>query len=157
MGPREIILIGQKMANLTSCLGELEPLVTGAFPGPKWSRVQQRAVERLIQVVVESLIDVNTLVVADAKAPPATSAREGFERVHSLGVIQTRLLDRFGHEYVKLRNRIVHAYDTLDDRTVYYKAQRLVKETKQYQQAIDRYVRTRRATTTKSRSKKESP
>ncbi len=157
MGPREINLIGQKMANLTSYLGELDPLVKGPFPGPSWSRVQQRAIERLIQIIVESLIDINALIIADAKAPPAGSAREGFERVHSLGIIQTHLLDRFSQDYVKLRNRIVHAYDTLDDRTVYYKAQRLAKEMRQYQQAVDRYVKARGKPTTKGRRKKRSP
>lgn len=156
MGTRELNLIGQKMANLTSYLRELEPLVKGRFPSDKWSAMQQRAIERLVQIIIESLVDINALLILDAQTPPAASAREGFEAVHALGVIGDRLRERFGQDYVKLRNRIVHAYDKLEPRAVYYKAQRLAKETQQYQQAVSRYLRAQRVSTPKGRRAKDT-
>ena len=46
------------------------------------------------------------------------------------------LAERYRQTYVGLRNRIVHDYDVLDDRIVFYTARRLLDDARSYTAAV---------------------
>lgn len=132
-------LIKLKLTNLSAYLDELAPYLKPPLKDYLEVPGQRRIVERLVQVIVESTIDINGLLVRWAgEAPPAT-AYLSFEAVHRLGIIDDSLLDRF-RRYVGLRNRIVHDYDVLDNKIVYHAAKRLIEDATKYGQAVNDYL-----------------
>ena len=94
----------------------------------------------MAQVIIESAIDTNNLVIVASGGAPASTARESFAAVHALGVIDDHLLTRFRQTYVGLRNRIVHDYDVLDNRVVYLTAKWLLKDARKYVGSVYRYL-----------------
>ena len=128
-------LIQLKLVNMAAYIDELAPYLKKPLKDYLEVPGQRRIVERLVQVVVESAIDANGLLVEWASEAPPATAHLSFEAVHRLGVIDDALLDRF-RRYVGLRNRIVHDYDVLDNKIVYHSAQRLLEDATKYVQAV---------------------
>jgi len=52
---------------------------------------------------------------------------------------------RFRQTYVGLRNRIVHDYDVLDNRVVYFTARQLLEDAQKYLGSVYRYLTSREA------------
>ena len=140
MDVRQTRLIQQKLMNMDSYIEELEPYLESSLEEYLKKPGQRRIVERLAQVIIESAIDTNNLVIAASGDAPASSARECFAAVHALGVIDDYLLTRFRQTYVGLRNRIVHDYDVLDSRVVYLTARRLLEDARKYVGSVYRYL-----------------
>ncbi|MBI5485945.1 MAG: DUF86 domain-containing protein [Deltaproteobacteria bacterium] len=127
-------LLQRKLELLAGFLAELEPLVRpGRQPG---GNLERRAMERLVQVVVEAAIDVNGLLLAARSLPPPGSARESFVSVRDAGLLPKNVAERFILSYVGLRNRIVHDYDTLDPSLVARAASRLLSDARAYARAV---------------------
>jgi uncharacterized protein YutE (UPF0331/DUF86 family) len=124
-------LIKQKLTNMASYVEEMMPYLQEPVKGYLKDSGRRRIVERLAQVIVESAIDTNGLLIERAgNVPPATAYRS-FDSLHELGAIDDHLTARF-HRYVGLRNRIVHDYDVLDNKIVYHSAKRLLDDAEQY-------------------------
>jgi uncharacterized protein YutE (UPF0331/DUF86 family) len=132
-------LIKQKLTNMASYVEEITPYLQVPVKGYLEDSGRRRIVERLAQVIVESAIDINGLLIERAgNVPPATAYRS-FNSVSELGAIDDQLMARF-HRYVGLRNRIVHDYDVLDNKIVYYSAKRLLEDAKQYIGSVYAYL-----------------
>jgi len=129
-------LVKQKLVNMARYVEEIAPYLQGPVGDYLASAGRRRIVERLAQVIVESAIDTNALLIEMAGGVPADTARRSFETIHRLGLIDDELLSRFRRTYVGLRNRIVHDYDVLDNKIVYYTARRLVDDARKYIEAI---------------------
>ncbi len=127
--------VERKLALLLGYVGELRPLVGVSGP-PVGGNVVRRAIERLVQLVVEVAIDVNHLLAVGAGQAPPASGRESFETVERSGAVPPDLVRRFKASYVGLRNRIVHEYETLDDVLVLRAARRLVSDGLAYAAAV---------------------
>jgi uncharacterized protein YutE (UPF0331/DUF86 family) len=140
MDKSQVQLIQQKLVNMDGYLQELTPYVGIPLPTYLKQPGQRRIVERLVQVIVESAIDTNNLLLAASGSLPTSSARDSFDAVCNLGAIDDRLRVRFNRTYVGLRNRIVHDYEALDNRMVYAAARRLLKDAAKYIQSIRRYL-----------------
>lgn len=143
MDSARVDLIRRKLTNLTAYLDELAPYLTITYPEYRERPGQRRIVERLAQVIVECAIDVNGLLLSDAGQPPAQSARQSFEAVHELGVIDEHLSSSF-QRYVGMRNRIVHDYDRLDNRLLFYSARRLLGDARTYVVQVHGYIEANR-------------
>lgn len=132
-------LIKQKLTNMASYVKEMMPYLQEPVKAYLKDSGRRRIVERLAQVIVESAIDINGLLIERAgNVPPATAYRS-FESVHKLGAIDDQLTARF-HRHVGLRNRIVHDYDVLDNKIVYHSAKRLFDDAKQYIGSVYAYL-----------------
>jgi uncharacterized protein YutE (UPF0331/DUF86 family) len=88
----------------------------------------RRAVERLIQVVLEAGADSADLLLAEAGHLAGDTAREIFEALRAAGIIDGALGRRFAYEHSALRNRIVPDYDELDNAAVWRAARQLVPD-----------------------------
>ena len=132
-------LIKQKLTGMASYIEELTPYLQVPVKRYLEDSGRRRIVERLAQVIIESAIDINGLLIERAgNVPPATAYRS-FDSVNELGAIDDQLTARF-HRYVGLRNRIVHDYDVLDSKIVYYSAKRLLDDAKQYIGSVYAYL-----------------
>ena len=140
MDERQVRLIQQKLMNMDSYIEELGPYLESSLGEYLEKPGQRRIVERLAQVIIESAIDANNLLIVASGGVPASTARESFASVHRLGVIDDYLLSRFRETYVGLRNRIVHDYDVLDNRMIYFTARRLMEDARKYVGSVYHYL-----------------
>jgi len=140
MGTQEKTLIREKLNRLIEYVDELSPYVKQTYSRYAGRKGDQRIVERLAQIIVETTIDTNDLLIADARDAPAPHARASFQQVRDLGILSAALADRFIDRYVRMRNLIVHEYDRLDRQTVFHASQRLIKDASAYVAAVTRFL-----------------
>ena len=115
-------LLQCKLISLASYLDELDATVPATGTAYAADSTLRRAVERLVQVVVEAAIDAGDLLLAEDGRIVGETGREIFEALFAAGVIDDSLRRRFAYEHSGLRNRIVHDYDELDNAVVWQAA-----------------------------------
>ena len=101
----------------------------------KQDDMKQAAVERVLQVAVEIVIDIAERIIALKGAGPASTSVEAIERLVALGVLPTS--DPFT-EMVRFRNRIVHGYTDINPEMVYLIATTRQDDFRKFRDAIDR-------------------
>mgnify|MGYP000882398209 FL=1 len=101
----------------------------------KQDDMKQAAVERVLQVAVEIVIDIAERIIALKGAGPAATSVEAIERLVALGVLPTP--DPFT-EMVRFRNRIVHGYTDINPEMVYLIATTRQDDFRKFRDAIDR-------------------
>jgi uncharacterized protein YutE (UPF0331/DUF86 family) len=126
--PLHRALLQRKLASLAAYLDEPDTTVPAAVSDYTAGSTVRRAVERLVQVVVECAADAGDLLLTEEGRTVGDSARDVFEGLHSAGAIDAALRQRFAYEYGGLRNRIVHDYDELDNAAVWQAARQLVPD-----------------------------
>lgn len=132
-------LVERKLALLVQYTDELSE-VLGQDARDLRGNVQRRAVERLVQLVVEVSVDVNGILASmNGMSAPATS-RRSFEAALDAKAVSEPLVRRFKATYVGLRNRIVHDYDRIDDAIVARSASKLVDDAREYARQVKAYV-----------------
>ncbi len=126
-------LVRRKLRGMLGYLDELESeLPAGVEDYLSAGRVLHGFVERKCQVAIECAIDVNSLLISITGGAVPSSARESFELVHQLGAIEEDVRLRFQNTFVGFRNRLVHDYEQLDNRVIYYTARLLITYGKRY-------------------------
>jgi uncharacterized protein YutE (UPF0331/DUF86 family) len=131
--------IERKLVLLLGYVDELEPLV-GDARRRSAGNVARRALERLVQLIVETVMDANGALAADGGFAPPASGRESFDVAERLRAVSPELAQRFRASYVGLRNRIVHEYETLDETLVLRAARRLVGDVRGYVSAVRSFL-----------------
>ena len=126
--PRHRALLQRKLTSLAAYLDELEAILPATLIEYIAASTVRRAVERLVQVVVEAAADAGDLLLAEEGRTAGETTREIFEALHAAGIIEDALRRRFAYEHSALRNRIVHDYDELDNAAVWQAAHRLVPD-----------------------------
>jgi uncharacterized protein YutE (UPF0331/DUF86 family) len=91
-----------------------------------------------VQIIVEIAGDIRELILQAAGKPSPGSMREALGGIHDLNILDDKLFERFNRTYVGLRNRIVHDYETLDQRILFDSARRLRKDAQAFLRAVAR-------------------
>jgi uncharacterized protein YutE (UPF0331/DUF86 family) len=126
--PRLRPLLQRKLISLASYLDELDATLPATVTAYAADSTVRRAVERLVQGVMEATLDAGDLLLAEEGRMAGETAREIFEALSAAGVLDDSLRRRFAYEYSALRNRIVHDYDELDNAVVWQAARQLVPD-----------------------------
>jgi uncharacterized protein YutE (UPF0331/DUF86 family) len=140
MDSRTAELIRKKLDYLERTLAEIAPYLKAGYAEYARQSAYRRATERLVQIIVEIAGDTSEILLQAAGRPAPGSLREALTGICDLGVIDAALLDRFNRTYVGLRNRIVHDYETLDNRVLFNSARRLRKDAHTFLQAVTHYL-----------------
>ncbi len=122
------VLLERKLRSLRDYLDELAAVAPAVEADYDASPTVRRAVERLVQVVVECAADAGDLLLTVQGVSTGDSAREIFSGLHAAGVIDVDLHRRFAHDYSGVRNRIVHDYDKLDHAAIWRTARQLAPD-----------------------------
>jgi len=110
-------LVRRKLARIRRNLDELG-FVEGLTPDEYGDDyVRRKAVERMLQEVVEAAVDVNLHVARALGRPTPPDYYESFLRAGESGLIPPELGRRLAPS-AGLRNRLVHEYDEIDDAIV---------------------------------------
>ena len=133
--------INRKLVAMEQYLSELEILSQHSLKEYLTDFRIKRACERLIQVVVESAIDCNNLILVGLGDSPPVDYKESFTKLVGHSVIPTNFASQL-IPYVSIRNRIVHEYDELKDDLIYAAINMLLHDMKRYRQLITNYLKT---------------
>jgi uncharacterized protein YutE (UPF0331/DUF86 family) len=121
-------LLERKLASLGAYLDELDATLPGTAAEYACDATVRRAVERLVQVVVECGSDAGDLLLTKEGRTVGDTARDIYDGLRSAGIIGDDLGRRFVRDHSGLRNRIVHDYDELDNAAVWRGARQLVPD-----------------------------
>ena len=98
-------------------LSELRQIAPATFE--QYQQVEKRrACERLLQIAIEGVIDVCSLLVAGRRLGLPGEEDDLFEKLADAGLISTSLRDRL-RRMKGFRNLLVHEYGRVDDRLVF--------------------------------------
>lgn len=109
-------VVESKLRFLEQTLADLENWPLGDLAAFAGNSMLRRAVERALQLGVESMIDVSERILAARHVSPAETAAQNFQRLQEIGFL--RNADRYA-EMVRFRNFIVHRYEQIDPQIVY--------------------------------------
>ena len=80
--------------------------------------ISKYAVERLIQLIVDLALDINNIILAYLQKPPASDYFNSFIDLAECGVLPESLAVKIAPS-TGLRDRLVHEYETINDRIVF--------------------------------------
>jgi uncharacterized protein YutE (UPF0331/DUF86 family) len=109
-------VVESKLRFLEQTLADLESWPLGDMAQFARNSMLRRAVERALQLGIESMIDVAERILAARRLPPADTACQNFTRLQEIGILKDA--DRYA-EMVRFRNFIVHRYEQIDSDIVY--------------------------------------
>lgn len=111
-------LVFKKLANTKIYLSELEELRPKSVEKHRSNLEKKRAVERQIQLLVESAVDAGEIVVIDLSKQPPKNRKEVIIKLSEYKIISKELAQAM-ISAISLRNRIVHEYDVIKDELVF--------------------------------------
>ena len=126
---RKLALLDERVLRLQNYLAET------TLDEFKRDDLKQAAVERVLQIAVEIMIDIAERIIAIKGAGPAATAVEAIERLVALRVPPT---PEPYTEMVRFRNRIVHGYTDIDPELVYSTATTRCADFRAFRDAVDR-------------------
>lgn len=106
-----------RLDELEGYLRELRQIVPDSFQG--YGKIEtKRACERLLQISIESVIDVCSIVVAGLRLGLPAEEDDLFEKLQVAGVISGEMREIL-RDMKGLRNILVHEYGRVNDQIVY--------------------------------------
>jgi uncharacterized protein YutE (UPF0331/DUF86 family) len=134
------IAIEQKLTALAEYLDELEQISQYSYQEYKANFQIKRTVERLIQLVVECATDINGLLITGLSEVPPRDYFSSFIVLGDLGVLPTGFAETLAPT-TAIRNRLVHEYETVDERLVYAGVKPILEEFTQYAELVSKYLK----------------
>ncbi|MFN3420612.1 MAG: type VII toxin-antitoxin system HepT family RNase toxin [Armatimonadota bacterium] len=107
-----------KLADLDSYLNELSQVAPSSFEEYVRSIEKRRACERLLQISVETVIDICAILVQSLRLGLPAEEDDIFEKLVSAGVISREMVKTL-RRMKGFRNILVHEYGRVDDRIVF--------------------------------------
>ena len=100
---------------------------------------QQLIVERLLHLLVEAAVDINTHIAVSSGQTPPETYRDSFLTTGKMGVISMSLAKELAPS-AGLRNRLVHDYDDIDLEVVHQSIAFALRLFPQYLQQVTSYL-----------------
>lgn len=129
---RERIL--SKIDEMDSYLIELQQVVPSSFED--YRKIEKkRSCERLLQLIIESIIDVCKMFVSGLKLGLPSDENDLFDKLRNLKIISKKMTDLL-REMRAFRNILIHEYATIDDELVYEYSKTKTKDFKEFKEEI---------------------
>jgi uncharacterized protein YutE (UPF0331/DUF86 family) len=132
-------IVRRKLAHLDRYLGELEAHRRIGLEEYLAAAGPRRAVERLIQLIVETAIDINVHVATELEGQPPTDYRRSFSAAARLGLLPPDLAERLAPA-AGLRNALVHDYADIDDARVHAAIPLVLDGFREYAHAVQAWL-----------------
>jgi uncharacterized protein YutE (UPF0331/DUF86 family) len=135
------LALEEKLTLMADYLTELKQIGAYSYQEFRSDFRVKRATERLIQLVVECAADINGLLITGLGQTPPPDYFSSFIALGKLGVLSPDFADSLAPTTAtRSGNRLVHEYDTIDERLVYASVQPILKEFTRYVQQIHSYL-----------------
>lgn len=132
-------LVRRKLGAIARNLADLTPIAELSLAEYQKDRLRRKAVERLLQEVVEAAVDVNLHVLRSLRTPLPGDYYTSFLEVGRHAVVPADLAARLAPA-AGLRNRLVHEYDEIDDALVLRAVHDAQRDFGAYLAAVERYL-----------------
>jgi uncharacterized protein YutE (UPF0331/DUF86 family) len=106
-------LILRKLAELDQYIMQVKEYAGTSVEQYEASWKIQRIIERTLQMMVESCVDIAGHIISDSRFRTPTSYSDTFKVLHENGVLPTGLFVKM-EKIAKFRNIVVHHYDSID-------------------------------------------
>ncbi|MGI6079074.1 MAG: type VII toxin-antitoxin system HepT family RNase toxin [Fastidiosipilaceae bacterium] len=134
------LLVKRKLQKLAGYLKELETLQDLTIEEYLNDFRHRRIAERLVQLIVDIAVDINTHAVVDADNPPPDDAYSSFIEAARIGIISQELAKKLAPSTGE-RNVIVHEYEEIDNIVVYESISESLDLYWQYLEAVFEYTK----------------
>ncbi len=124
-------VLQRKLQKLQGYLRELEPYKRLSWEDYYTNNQVRRAVERLIQLIVDVAVDINTHSVVDSGGPPPDNAFDSFIKAAEMNFIPREFANEIAPSSGE-RNIIVHDYEKIDDSLVFQSIPEVIKMYRSY-------------------------
>ena len=132
-------LVRRKLAAIARNLADLAPIEALTLPQYLADRLRRKAVERLLQEVVEASVDVNLHLLRTLGVPLPGDYYSSFIDIGRHAIVSTDLAERLAPA-AGLRNRLVHEYDEIDDAIVLQAVRDARRDFSAYLSAVEGYL-----------------
>ena len=132
-------LVRKKLSLLHKHLKELGPLTRITLAEYKRDYAHRHAAEKVVELIVEYAIDINRVIVEAGRAEPPQTSYDTFLEMERLGIIPPELTSHLASA-TGLRNRLVHHYDEINNKAVYYSLKPLIRHYREYERLIEAYL-----------------
>lgn len=114
MSPIEGAVLERKLQTITESLKLLAPIAKMDIETYRSDVYRRKGVERILQELVESMVDINLHVLRNKGAAVPDDMHGSFSALADAGILDSALAGDLAPS-AGLRNRLVHEYDRLDD------------------------------------------
>ncbi len=128
-------VLQRKLQKIQEYLDEMEAYRYLTWEDYQSNKQTRRAVERLIQLIVDVAVDINTHSVLDAGASPPENAYDSFIKAADMNFIPHEFAEEIAPSTGE-RNILVHNYEAIDDLVVFESIPEVIKMYKQYLQHL---------------------
>lgn len=130
-------IVARKMKEMQETLDRLRPYLPRSFEelSADWGR--QKILERVLQVLVEAMVDIGERLVALSAATPCETSAEVMARLQDLGVIADA--SRYV-PMVRFRTFLVHQYEHVDLTILYSLVTKRLNDFEVFMSEIRQYV-----------------
>ncbi|MBM4044392.1 MAG: DUF86 domain-containing protein [Planctomycetes bacterium] len=132
-------LVRDKLALLMQYLTELQQVASHSQQEFEQDLFVKRTGERTVELVVECAVDINNHFTVEVGGRQPTEYYQSFTEMGRLGVITPDLALALAPT-AGLRNRLVHAYETVMDDLTYRALQRMIPQYAEYVRQIDQWL-----------------
>ncbi len=133
-------VIRRKLINLAGYVSELEPFRTYTFEQYTSNYFIRRTGERLIQLIVENMVDINSLLILGYNHAPPKDYFTSFTILGELGILPPDFASELASS-TGMRNRIVHEYDKIENRIVFESIPKLLDMVMVYTGLINNFLK----------------
>ena len=105
------------------------------FKSPNWEVQAERYLERIIG----RMTDINYHLITELGNPPPPDYFQSFTELGKLKILPLDFSRKIA-SYAGLRNRIVHEYNSLDERKIYQKTKESMKDIPKYLKYIEKLI-----------------
>lgn len=133
-------VIRRKLISLVGYTKELKPLLDYSYEQYESNYFIKRTGERLIQLIIENMVDVNSIIISQKNFPPPKDYYSSFERLGTIDILPSDFAVSLA-PCTGMRNRLVHEYDQIDDRIVFNSIGKLLEMVNQYIGYVHDYLK----------------
>ncbi len=107
-------LLERKLKILESYYGELQELLKSSIKEVKADFVKKYAIERLAQLLVDIMLDINLHIIRREDFNPVDNLQSSFILLGEKGILESSFANKIA-PVVGVRNRLVHQYEKIDE------------------------------------------
>jgi uncharacterized protein YutE (UPF0331/DUF86 family) len=135
-----IEVIVEKLIKMKEYIEQLKKIKPGSYQEYLHNVTVKFAVERIIQLIVDLALDINNIILAYHKKPPAADYFNSFIDLGECDVIDRTFAVEIAPS-TGLRNRLVHEYEKINDEIVYRSIEKVCKMYGNYMVLINKFLK----------------
>jgi len=129
-----------KIDEMDSYLEEIESIKPSSFEEYKNSIEKKRACERLLQIAIESVLDICNILISGLKLGLPSTEEEIFQKLESKKIISHRMAEII-NEMKAFRNILVHKYGVVNDELVFENLSEKLGDFDKFKEEILNYIK----------------